>query len=285
MSGKRRNLAGKVMLVTGASAGIGKATARGLGRSGATVIMVARSRERGEPVLDRIRRETGNQEVSLLPCDLSSQAEVRRLAAEVREAYPALHVLINNAAIVPPERRETVDGLEMQLAVNHLAPFLLTNLLLDLLKASMPARVVTVASQVHRRVAVDFDDMQSEREYHRRVTYSRTKLMNVLFTHELARRTNGSGVTANCLHPGVVGTQLLADYYGDIKAGTVGNTPEEGAETPIYLATSAKVEDVTGQYFVHCQPAAPSDLSQDEETALRLWRVSAELVGMAELAN
>ncbi|MDZ4338820.1 MAG: SDR family oxidoreductase, partial [candidate division NC10 bacterium] len=248
-----KSMSGRICMVTGANAGIGKATALGLAKMGGTVVMVCRSRERGEATLAEIKQESGNASVHLLLADLSSQDDIRRLAAAFNAKVPALHVLINNAGIIPRKRTVTGEGFETQFAVNHLAYFLLTHLLLDILKASAPARIVTVSSQVHHGASIDFDDLQSERAYRPTRVYASTKLANVLFTYELARRLEGTGVTANCLHPGSVATNLLADFLPTplrFVTKIVGVSPEKGAQTPLYLATSPEVEEVTGKYFV-----------------------------------
>ena len=280
-------MVGKVCLVTGSNAGIGKATVLGLANLGATVFMVCRSRERGKAALAEIKEKSSNDHVSLLVADLSSQGEIRKLAEDFKSQHSALHVLINNAGIIPRNREVTVDGLETQFAVNHLAPFLLTNLLLDLLKSSTPARVVTVASDMHRGATIDFDDLQSERAYKPLRVYCRTKLANVLFTKELARRLQGTGVTANCLHPGVVATKLLADAMGmrrTVRPTTrlIGSSPDKGAKTSICLATSPEVEGVSGKYFVRQKAVESSKVSCDENMASQLWRVSAELTRLSQ---
>jgi NAD(P)-dependent dehydrogenase (short-subunit alcohol dehydrogenase family) len=274
---------GKICIVTGANAGIGKATALGLAQRGATVVMVCRSRERGAAAKGEIMEKTGNQSVDMLLADLSSQAAIRHLAADFQQRYSSLHVLINNAGIIPQTRTVTEDGLEMQLAVNHLAYFLLTNLLLDLLKASAPARIMNVSSGVHAGATIDFDDLQSERAYRPSTVYGRTKLMNVLFTYELARRLQGTAVTANCLHPGVIATKLNRDYMGGASlSGYKASDASlaEGAKTSLYLATAPEVAGVSGQYFSHQRPASSSAVSHDEALSRRLWAVSAKLVGL-----
>ncbi|MEE9248085.1 MAG: SDR family NAD(P)-dependent oxidoreductase, partial [Dehalococcoidia bacterium] len=242
-AGEAIDMRGKVCIVTGANAGIGRATALGLAKTGATVVMVCRNRHRGQEALAQVQQKSGNSSVCLLVTDLSSQASIRRLAADFKALYPAPHVLINNAGIIPRRRTLTEDELETQFAVNHLAYFLLTALLLDVLKAGAPARIVNVSSQVHSRVPLDFDDLQSERSYNPGLVYARTKLANVLYTYELARMLEGTGVTANCLHPGLVATNLLADATGlprplRFVARVVGASPEAGARTSLYLATS-----------------------------------------------
>lgn len=276
---------GTICMVTGANAGIGKATALGLARLGATVIMVCRSRQRGEVARDEIKRESGNDSVSLMLADLSWQASIRQLAADFEARRSALHVLINNAGVITRSRTVTKDGLETQFAVNHLACFLLTNLLLDVLKASAPARIINVSSQVHYGASIDFDDLQSERSYRPARVYAQTKLANVAFTYELARRLRGTGVTVNCLHPGVIATNMLSDYMGvprslQFTTRIVGASPEKGAQTPLYLATSPEVEGVSGAYFENRSAVRSSPASYDGAVARRLWRVSAELAGL-----
>jgi NAD(P)-dependent dehydrogenase (short-subunit alcohol dehydrogenase family) len=288
MSSQHITMDGKVCMVTGANSGIGKATAQGLANLGATVVVVCRSRERGKEALDEIKQKSGKEGVHLLVADLASQAAMRTLVEDFKREYSALDVLINNAGIIPRKRMVTVDGLETQFAVNHLAPFLLTNLLVDVLKSSAPARVVTVASDMHRGAIIDFDDLQSARSYRPLRVYSRTKLANVLFTYELARKLEGTEVTANCFHPGVVATKLLADGMRlprALKSTTklIGSGPEKGAKTSIYLATSPEVEGVSGKYFVKQKPVESSKISYDESLAGRLWKRSAELTGLSEL--
>jgi NAD(P)-dependent dehydrogenase (short-subunit alcohol dehydrogenase family) len=217
--------------------------------------------------------------------DLSSQTAIRSAGDEIRTRFPGVHVLINNAGVFTRRRGTTVDGLELQFAVNHLAYFLLTNLLLDCLKRGAPSRVINVSSGAHTGTAIDFDDLQGKHGYDGNEAYSRSKLANILFTYELARRLRGTGVTANCLHPGVIATKLLADYMGVPVAGgalarTFGAKPEKGAETIVYLASSPEVEGVTGKYFVNQRVVASSRASYDEAAARRLWEVSAQLTGL-----
>lgn len=280
------NMTGKVCLVTGANSGIGKATAMGLARMGANVVMLCRSRERGEAAQTEIIHESGNRHVDLLIADLSSQGSIRKLARIFCKEYAELHVLVNNAGAIPVRRHVTVDGLETQFAVNQLAPFLLTNLLLDVLKATPSARVVTVSSQVHSKSPLDFDDLQSEQTYNASQVYRKAKLANILFTYELARRLERTSVTANCLHPGVVATKLLDDYMGrSQEAGhgsgsAAGESPEQGAATVLYVATSPEIEGVSGKYFFDNVARDSAPVSYDEEQARRLWEISAELAGL-----
>lgn len=277
-----RDMGGKVCLVTGANAGIGKGTALELAERDAHVIMVARSRQRGEAAQAEIKEMSGEEQVDLLLADLSVQDEVRGLAAMVKDKYDRLDVLINNAGVIPQERKLSADGLEMQLAVNHLAPFLLTNLLLPPLKASAPARIITVSSDSHRRSRINFADMERrEKGYHRIRVYGETKMMNVLFTAELARRLEGSGVTANSLHPGVIDTQLYHDYMGR-PSSRDGDWSElrRGASTPVYLAVSEDVAGVSGKHFVRKSISTDTREDYDAGQARRLWQVSARLTGV-----
>jgi NAD(P)-dependent dehydrogenase (short-subunit alcohol dehydrogenase family) len=278
-------MTGRVCVVTGANRGIGRATAEGLARMGARVVLVCRRKEDGEAVSREI---AGQAPVApdVVAADLASQLSISQAAGYIRGRYSSLHVLINNAGVIPPRREVTADGLEMQFAVNHLAYFLLTNVLLPQLEAGSPSRIINVSSGAHTHASIDFDDLQAQRRYQPKSVYARSKLANILFTYELSRRLAGTGVTANCLNPGVVATKMLADYMGVPLAGpalprTFGATPEEGAETSIYLASSPEVESVTGKYFEHGQPAASSRQSHDEAVARRLWEVSSRLTGLS----
>ena len=265
-------------MITGGNAGLGKATALALAGRDAKVVIVSRSRKRGEAALAEMRRESGRDDIDLLVADLSSQRQVRRLAADFKQKYERLHVLVNNAGVIPRARQITEDGLEMQFAVNHLAYFLLTAELLDMLQAGAPARIVNVSSMVHAWATLDFDDLQNERHYSPTGVYAQTKLMNVLFTYELARRLAGTAVSVNCLHPGVIPTNLNAAYMGR-RRGTA--TPEQlrrGAQTTVYLASSPEVEGVTGKYFVDQRARRSAAVSYDEAIAGRLWRISEQYV-------
>lgn len=273
---------GRVCLVTGATLGIGRATALGLARMGARVGIVGRSRERGEAVRAEIARDAGGSGAELFLADLASQAEVRRLAAEVRARFGRLDVLVSNAGVYTRRRTVTGDGIETQLAVNHLAPFLLTGLLLDLLRESAPARVVVVSSEAHRGARVRWDDLQGERGYNGLRAYANTKLMNILFVRELARRVAGTGVTANAVHPGVVATELLFGGWAPLRLlRPFIRTPEQGAATSVWLASSPEVEGVTGRYFRDRREVVPSRAARDDEAARRLWRESEELTGVS----
>ena len=281
------SMAGKTVLITGGSGGIGKATAVGLAALGARVAITGRDRGRAEAAAVEIRAATGNPEVDAYGADLSSQAEVRRLAAEVLDAYPRLDVLVNNVGGSWATRHVTVDGLEHTFAVNHLAAFLLTNLLLGRLKASAPARIVSVSSGAQSLGRIDFEDLQGERGYSEQKAYPQSKLATVMFTYELARRLEGSGVTATVLHPGVVRTGFGAEDPSRIFKLLVPlwrpfmKTPKQGAETSIYLASSPAVEGVTGVYFANGKPQVSNKASYDVAAANRLWEVSAGLVGLA----
>ena len=270
---------GKVCLVTGATSGIGKEIARGLSKLGATVAIAGRSREKCESAMQETKS------ASYFLADLSSQAEVRKLAEEFSSKYDRLDVLINNAGVFLAERKLTVDGIECTLAVNHLAPFLLTNLLIDKLKASAPSRIVTTSSMAHKGGHLDLDDMQFEkRRYSGIYAYSQSKLANILFTRELARQLAGTQVTANCFHPGAVRTDLVRgnSIYGLVwkAAGTFFVSPEKGADTAVYLASSDQVAGMTGGYFVKRRQERSSDLSYGEETAKKLWKLSEKLTGL-----
>ena len=273
----------KTCLVTGASAGIGKEMAKEMARSGATVVMVSRSRDRLASAQEEIRREVPGLKTDLWVADLSSQAEIRRLASEFSSRYGRLDILINNAGVLVPNRSLTVDGIETTFAVNHLGYFLLTNLLLETMKASSPARIVNVSSAAHKSATLDFDDLQNEKRYVGFFVYCESKLANVLFTYELARRLEGSGVTANCFHPGAIATELFRDQNVLVRLGTqlFLKTPARGAETGVYLATSPEVEGVSGKYFVNKHPARSNKQSYDQAAAGRLWEISEELTGLS----
>jgi NAD(P)-dependent dehydrogenase (short-subunit alcohol dehydrogenase family) len=276
---------GRVCVVTGASSGIGRATALELVRRGATVGLVCRDRGRGEETVGAIRAETGSAAMHLFLADLSSQAAIRQLADEILARFPALHVLVNNAGVVNLQRTTTVDGMETVFAVNHLAYFLLTHLLLDRLRASAPARIVNVASDAHRWGHLDLDDLGSERRFRTMRVYGTSKLANILFTYELARRLEGTGVTVNCCHPGAVATGLgMNNGWWAMRLARLLHpffrSPTEGAATSIHLAASAEVEGVSGQYFSNCRPARSSRASHDATAARRLWEVSARMTGL-----
>ena len=284
------NMQGKVCIVTGANSGIGKATALGLAQMGATIVMVCRNQIKGEEAQNEIKEKSGNDAVDLMLADLSSQASIRQLAENFQQHYQQLHVLINNAGGVNLNRRETVDGLEMTFAVNYLAPFLLTNLLLDKLKASTPARIVNVSSESHQSGYIKMDDLELEKGYRLMRAYGQSKLALVLFTYELARRLQDTGLTANCLHPGFVATNIGQNGVGSVGRSIVklifsrlGISPEEGAKTSIYLASSPEIEGVTGKYFVKSIPVRSAPISYDETLQRQLWEESAKLVNLHDV--
>ncbi len=285
MASLAHTMDGKICLVTGATSGIGKVTARALAERGATVIVVGRNPDKSAATVARLRQQTGNPAVESMLADLSSLEQVRRLAAEFKKRYSRLNVLVNNAGAIYFSRQETVDGFELTFGLNHLNYFLLTNLLLDPLKAGAPSRIVNVSSAVHMSATLNFDDLQSRKKYSGMSSYGQSKLANVLFTYELARRLQGTGITVNAVHPGMVATQFAANngLLGRL-ARPVMNlmslSEEEGADTLIYLATSPEVEGVTGKYFVHRRVVSSSSESYDAAEARRLWQVSEELVGL-----
>ncbi len=275
----------KVCVVTGGNCGIGLWTAIGLARQGARTVIVSRNRERGEAAVATVRERTG-VEVDLVIGDLGSVATTRALAEELLSRYPELHVLVNNAGLWLTERKVNADGLETTFAVNHLGPFVLTNLLLDRLKSSAPARIVNVSSRGHRRGDLNFDDLQSEQGYGKVKAYCDSKLCNVLFTRELARRLEGTDVTVNALHPGVVNTNLAHSAPKPIKwlIETLGpillTTPEKGARTSVHVATSPSLAGVSGRYFKDSREKTPSCAAQNDDDARRLWTISEELSGL-----
>jgi len=276
---------GKVCLVTGATNGIGLEAAKALASQGATVVVAGRDKGRLETALIQVRQAVPDAKVESLQADFTSLKDVHALAEAFRARYPRLDVLLNNAGLVLHERQVTKDGFEATLGINHLAPFLLTHLLLDVLKASGPARVVNVSSEAHRYGKFDFNDLQSERSYAMMRVYGTSKLANILFTQALARRLKGSRVTTNSLHPGVVRTGFGHNTEGWMRLavqalGLFFLTAEQGARTSVYLASSPEVEGVSGQYFIKCRPKKPSWDARDEQLAERLWQVSEQLTGV-----
>lgn len=279
----------KIVMVTGATAGIGQVTALELARMGAQVVVVSRSEPRCQATVDQIRRETGNDRVSYLVADLSSQAQVRSLAQAFHQQFERLDVLVNNAGAFIMRRKLSPDGIEMTWALNHLNYFLLTLLLLDRLDASPAGRVVSVSSNAHVGGRIHFDDLQGEKSYSGWRAYAQSKLANILFTYELARRLQGTHITANCLHPGFVATNFAKNNGWLVRlamplVSLAAISPDEGAQTSIYLASSPEVENVTGKYFVRQKQAKSDPASYDEETARRLWEVSLQMTGMEEPA-
>ncbi len=286
------NMQGKTVVVTGGNSGIGFETAAALASMGARVLVTARNADKGRAAVAAIGQRVGTDaQVQLVVFDLADLASVRRGADEVLEQAPQLDVLVNNAGLVLTERSLTADGFEATFGTNHLGPFLFTNLLLDRIRASAPGRIVNVASTAHSaaRMGIPFDDLQSEHRYRPMRVYGQSKLANMLFTSELARRLEGSGITANSLHPGTVRTGYGAD--GDARgllavgikiASPFFLSPAKGARTSVYLASSPEVEGVSGQYFVKCKPKRPRKQALDAEAAAHLWQVSEEMVGLPQ---
>tara|TARA_B100000586_G_scaffold207505_1_gene154877 strand:+ start:261 stop:1166 length:906 start_codon:yes stop_codon:yes gene_type:complete len=278
-------MVGKTCLVTGATNGIGRVTALELAHMGADVLIAGRDPARCALTAADIREESGNPNVDFLVADLSSQEEVRRLAKEFKERRQRLDVLLNNAGAINISRRKSADGIEMTFALNHLSCFLLTNLLLDVLSASSPARVVNVASSVHEKAKIDLFDIHAPRRYSGFRAYSRSKLCNLLFTYELARRLEGTGVTANALHPGLVATNILTNNgilgrFLNILLGVRGISVEAGALTSVYAASSPELVGVSGKYLDKRQIVPSSFRSFDEAQAAALWELSASLTGL-----
>lgn len=277
---------GKVVLMTGGTSGIGKAAAVELAGMGAEVVVTGRNEGRGREAVAEIRARSGNDAVSLLLADLSARAGVRGLAEEFRRGHDRLDVLVNNAGVINQKRIETVDGIESTLATNHLAPFLLTGLLLDLLKKSAPSRIVATASGAERLGRMDFDDLQSRKRYRYFPVYGMTKLANIMFTMDLAEKLEGTGVTATCFNPGSVST----NFGGEIKSGGIGSilfsafkpflrSPEKGADTLVYLASSPDVEGMTGKYLSDRKLVTAKSIAYDAEARRKLWERSEELTG------
>jgi NAD(P)-dependent dehydrogenase (short-subunit alcohol dehydrogenase family) len=275
---------GKTVLVTGANQGIGKAAAIALAEQGANVVILSRNPEKGRAALHDVQAASRGGKAELLVADFASLADVRRAADEFRASHKRLDVLVNNAGLIVPERHETAYGIEETFQVNHLAPFLLTNELLDLLKASAPARIVNVSSEAHRHASMHWDDLQFARTRYKAFrAYGQSKLANILFTYELARRLDGTGVTANALHPGVVASGFGQTYSGALSfviglAKPFMLTNEQGARTTVHVASSPEVEGVTGKYFSKCRPVRSNAVSYDEASQKKLWSLSLEMI-------
>ncbi|CAA9446866.1 3-oxoacyl-[acyl-carrier protein] reductase [uncultured Rubrobacteraceae bacterium] len=285
MNNPNGGMGGKTVLVTGGTSGIGKATAVALAAMGADVVVIGRNPERGEAAVEEIKAQSHSEAVELMLADLSVRAEVRRLAEEFQERHDRLDVLANNAGLVQSKRTETEDGIEMTLAINHLAPFLLTSLLLGRLEQSAPSRVITVSSEAQRWGNMDFDDMQSTRKYRGFPVYGMTKLANIMFTYELAERLKGTGVTANCLHPGGVSTNFGKNNGGPMAlffraAKPFMRSPEQGADTLVWLASSPDVEGVSGKYFSDRKEIEAKKIAYDPAARRRLWEISEDLTGL-----
>ncbi len=278
-------LKNKIVLITGANSGVGKATSIELAKTGAEVIMLCRSKERGEEALTDVRKASGSDKVHLMLCDLASLHSIMSFCQEFKSCFNRLDILINNAGVILPGKRFTKDGFELQFGVNHLGHFLLTTELLDLIIKSAPARIINVSSGAHKVGKINFNDINLDKGYSLIKAYSRSKLANILFTYELARRLEGTGVTANCLHPGAVASQMGVNRetgFGTMIMAILRpffQTPLEGARTSIYLATSKEVEGVTGKYYYKCKPIPSSKQTYDQHLAKKLWDKSEELVG------
>jgi NAD(P)-dependent dehydrogenase (short-subunit alcohol dehydrogenase family) len=283
-------LNGKSVLVTGATNGIGKVTALELARLGASVSIVGHDSGKTDRVVTQIKEISGNPAVEGLVADLSSMSQVRQLAQEFRQKHASLHILVNNAGAIFAKRMVTVDGYERTFALNHLAYYLLTNLLLDMLVSNAPARIINVSSGAHQGATINFDDLQSEQHYgyggYR--AYGQSKLANLLFTYELARCLNGTGVTVNALHPGTVATGFGENNGTPMKLSMrifhqFALTPEQGADTLVYLASSPEVEGITGKYWMNRKVVPSSPESYNEDAQKRLWAISAQLTGITEI--
>ncbi|OWY21017.1 KR domain-containing protein [Sphingobacteriales bacterium UPWRP_1] len=278
---------GKTVIITGANSGIGKAAALALAKMGAHIVMICRNPERANLARQEIIQQSNNQQVDLFICDLSVQQQIRQLASKLLQTYPRIDVLLNNAGLMTSKRTITQDGLETTFATNHIAYFLLTNLLLPNINAAPNARIVNVASGIHPMIReVDFDNLQSEKSFQPFTAYALSKLGNILFTYELARRlaAAGSNTTVNCLHPGFVGSNFGQNDTGSLwmhwsmkLLKPFIRTPEKGAETAVYLASADKVTGISGQYFVDCKAASSSSLSYDTALAGRFWQATEKL--------
>jgi len=279
------DMKGRTCIVTGATSGIGRASVDALSRAGARLVLVARNAEKAEQVRRELVADRADAEVSIHLADLSRLDDVRKVVPALLEDCPKIDVLLNNAGITTLHRELTVDGFEMMFATNHLAPYLLTRLLLDRIVATPDARIVNVASEAHRFASFDLDDLQSEKRFFGLRVYGSSKLANILFTHALAKRIEGTGATANCLHPGAVYTNLGTDAGFLFKiihplSKPFLRSPENGARTSVYLCTSPEVAGVNGLYFDLCKPKRPNALARDDAAAERLWQLSAEMVGL-----
>jgi NAD(P)-dependent dehydrogenase (short-subunit alcohol dehydrogenase family) len=273
----------RTWIVTGASSGIGKATALGLVRLGGSVVLACRNPSKGDATQQEIAQETKNPRVSLMILDLASQASIISFAEQFTQDYRRLDALVNNAGVFTAERRTTPDGLEETFAVNYLGGFLLSHLLLDLLIASAPSRIVNVSSTAHEGATIDFEDLQGEKKYRGYRAYGQSKLAQVLFTIEFARRLAGTGVTVNACHPGVIKTDLGRDAPKAFQVARMFfKSPAKGAETPVFLTASPSVSTLTGQYFANRRVKPPSKAAQDPYTARRLYELSLKLAGLAE---
>lgn len=276
------NLKDKVCIITGATSGIGKETAKTIASHGALVVLPVRDLMKGESLKNEILTTNPDARIDILPCNLSSFRSIREFVSSFHSRYNQLHLLINNAGIWETRRKLTEDGIEMNFAVNHLAPFLLTHLLLDTLRASAPARIINVASEAHRQGKIQFEDLEFENKFASFRSYAQSKLANILFTKKLSQQLKGSAVTANCLHPGVVSTNLFdkmpAPMMWVMKPFMIG--PAEGAKTTLYLALSDEVQKVSGEYFSKSKPRKPAPEALRQDVADRLWEISKNYTGI-----
>lgn len=273
---------GKIAIITGATSGIGSITAHALASMGAHLVLPVRSIEKGEALKAEIFKETSNERIDVMHCNLASMASIRQFVSEFEEKYDRLHLLINNAGLWETKRKESDDGIEMNFAVNHLAPFLLTNLLLDTIKKSAPARIVNVSSAAHKQGKMRFNDLEGKNNWGSMRSYAQSKLANIFFTRKLAKELEGFGVTANCLHPGVVNTRLFDKMPAAFRKifSLFMISPEKGAQTTIYLATSPEVEKISGEYFAKKKIAKTTNHARDMRVADMLWEVSKEYCGI-----
>lgn len=284
---KNTKIEGKVVIITGANRGIGNETAIDLAKRGGKIYITCRDLKKGEEAVDEIKKKSKSDKVHFLQLDLASLDSVREFSQKFHQLETQLHVLINNAGKILCSKALTKDGFEMQIGTNHLGHFLLTNLLLDLLKAAAPSRVIVVSAFAHKFGDINKDDLMSENSYGRFKAYFQAKLANNLFSHELAKKLEGTGVTSNSLHPGVIIPELNSHFYGvdfikmvyDVLAGNFAKTLTEGAQTQIYLAVDPDIEKVSGKFFNDCKEASESDKAKNEELAAWLWKKSEELVG------
>ncbi len=276
------DLKDKICIITGATSGIGRETAKELARKGAVLVLPIRDSLKGDILKDEILEQVPEAKLDLMHCDLASFASIREFATAFKKKYKNLHVLINNAGIWETKRNLTSDGIEKNFAVNHLAPFLLTNLLLNSLKASAPSRIINVASDAHKQGKINFSDLEFEKKYSSLGSYAQSKLANILFTKKLSQKLKGTGVTANCLHPGVVSTNLF-DKMPKILLGIMNLfmiSPQKGAQTSVYLATSPEVENVSGEYFAKSKNKKPAPQALRQDVADKLWEISEKYVGI-----
>jgi NAD(P)-dependent dehydrogenase (short-subunit alcohol dehydrogenase family) len=283
------DMQGKTVLITGANQGIGKASAIALGKAGAKLVLVCRSEEKARAAIKEIEA-AGAKDVELLVGDMASQVDIRRVAQEFLLRHHRLDVLLNNAGVLVTSRRNTVDGIEETFAINHLGYFLLTNLLLPVLKKSAPARIVNVSSEAHRNAKMHWDDVQMKSGWGSFAAYGQSKLANILFTRELAKRLEGTKVTANCLHPGVIASGFGQTYGGFMSfvmkvARPFLITPEKGAKTQVWLASSPDVDGISGKYFDKCAEKKPNEAAREADAPARLWKLSEELTGLLTEAS